>query len=115
MKGNKKFDKAEPNEDDTPTRLYSPIFTPHKQLGDFGLGIGLYFSTLRAFAFITFVAGLISTYNIMYFASEDYYPPDNDYDIPTLMIGSAVCLRTSYVPCIDCECLETEGRMEMGQ
>ena len=115
MKANKKYDKAEPNEDDTPTRLYSPIFTPHKQLGDFGLGIGLYFSTLRAFTFITLVAGLISAYNIMYFASEDYYPQDNDYDIPTLMIGSAVCLRTSYVPCIDCECLEGEGRIGMGQ
>jgi hypothetical protein len=33
MKGDKKLDRAEPGEDDDPTKLYSPIFTPHKQLG----------------------------------------------------------------------------------
>lgn len=31
--GNKKLERAEPGENDDPTRLYSPIFTPHSQLG----------------------------------------------------------------------------------
>jgi len=115
MKGNKKFEKAEPGEDDAPTRLYSPIFTPHKQLGDFGLGIGLYFSTLRAFAIITFVAGLFSIYNIMYFASDDYLPYEYQEKIPTLTIGSAICMKTSYVPCETCDCLPSEGNIEFGQ
>jgi hypothetical protein len=44
---------AEPGEKGRPTRLYDPIFTPHKQLGHFGLGIGLYFSTLRAWTVST--------------------------------------------------------------
>lgn len=30
---NKKLERAEPGENDDPTRLYSPIFTPHSQLG----------------------------------------------------------------------------------
>jgi hypothetical protein len=47
-KGGKELTRAEPGEREYPTKLYQPIFTPHKQLGDFGLGIGLYFSTLRA-------------------------------------------------------------------
>lgn len=66
----RKLDKAEPGENDDPTRLYHPIFTPHSQLGDFGLGIGLYFTSLRAITLITFMAGLVSLYNIMYFASD---------------------------------------------
>jgi hypothetical protein len=47
-KGSKELTRAEPGEREYPTKLYEPVFTPHKQLGDFGLGIGLYFSTLRA-------------------------------------------------------------------
>jgi hypothetical protein len=47
-KGGKELRRAEPGEREHPTKLYEPVFTPHKQLGDFGLGVGLYFSTLRA-------------------------------------------------------------------
>ena len=47
-KAGKELRRAEPGERELPTKLYEPLFTPHKQLGDFGLGIGLYFSTLRA-------------------------------------------------------------------
>ena len=62
-KGNKQLQMAEPGENELPTKLYDPIFTPHKQLGDFGLGIGLYFSTLRAITILTFLAGVLSTPN----------------------------------------------------
>lgn len=86
MKANKKLEKAEPGENGQPTRLYDPIFTPHKQLGDFGLGIGLYFSTLRAITFLTLVSGLISIYNIMYFSSEDYQPLEYQERISTLQV-----------------------------
>jgi hypothetical protein len=95
QKGNKKLEKAEPGENDVKTALYSPIFTPHAQLGDFGLGIGLYFSTLRAIAFVTFILGLISVYNIKYFASDEYLPlsyRDLITNKPT--IGSAICTNT---------------------
>jgi len=102
--GNKKMERAEPGENDDPTRLYSPIFTPHSQLGDFGLGIGLYFSTLRAITFITFVAGLVSVYNIVYFASSEYQPPEFTHNISMLERGSAICTHTTWVPCVDCNC-----------
>lgn len=39
-KANKQLQRAEPGEAEHETRLYSTLFTPHKQLGDFGLGIG---------------------------------------------------------------------------
>jgi hypothetical protein len=87
MKADKKLEKAEPGENGQPTRLYDPIFTPHKQLGDFGLGIGLYFSTLRAITFLTLVAGLISIYNILYFSSEDYLPLEYQESISTLQVS----------------------------
>lgn len=35
------FDLAEPGEHRYPTKLYSPLWTPMNQMGDFGLGVGL--------------------------------------------------------------------------
>ena len=105
QKGNKKLEKAEPGVNDVKTRLYSPIFTPHAQLGDFGLGIGLYFSTLRALAFVTFILGMVSVYNIRYFASDEYMPLEFRAQITNrLTIGSAICTNTPWVPCPDCNC-----------
>lgn len=86
MKANKKFEKAEPGESEHITRMYHPVFTPHKQLGDFGLGIGLYFSTLRAITFFSLLAGLVSLYNILYFSSEAYLPLEYQEGIPTLLV-----------------------------
>jgi hypothetical protein len=48
QKGHIIRDRAEPGERFCPTLLYEPLWTPHSQLGDWGIGIGLYFSTLRA-------------------------------------------------------------------
>lgn len=105
QKGDKKLEKAEPGENDVKTKLYSPIFTPHGQLGDFGLGIGLYFSTLRALAFATFLLGLVSAYNINYFASDAYMPVNfREQIINKLTVGSAICTNTPWVPCPDCNC-----------
>lgn len=39
-KGKQQFERAEPGERDLATKLYSPVFTPHNQLGDWGLGVG---------------------------------------------------------------------------
>jgi hypothetical protein len=80
------------------------------KLGDFGLGIGLYFSTLRALCFITFIAGLINLYNIMYFASDEYMPSELRDELPSLLQGSAICLDTQWVPCPDCNCTEENDR-----
>jgi hypothetical protein len=105
MNANKKFDRAEAGENDVPTRLYSPIWTPHNQLGDFGLGIGLYFSTLRAMIVITFICGLCSLKNILYFASAEYDPAYRSTN--WIELGSAVCGTRSWVPCPTCDCTDT--------
>lgn len=93
--------RAEPGESRLPTRLYSPLFTPLSQMGDFGIGIGLYFSSLRAIAFITFVAGCINIPNILYFAGEDYSA--NQPGVSTLLKGSAICTEQVWVPCPTCD------------
>lgn len=111
QKGDKQLSKAEPGEKRLKTRLYSPLFTPHAQLGDFGLGVGLYFSTLRAIALITFLLGLISIYNISYFASDSYMPQEFQDQISNIFIvGSAICTNTPWVPCPDCICASNDER-----
>ncbi|CAJ1934872.1 unnamed protein product [Cylindrotheca closterium] len=97
--------RAEPGENDVPTRLYSPIRLPHAQLGDFGIGIGLYFSTLRLILFLAVLCGLISIANIHFFASSSYQSPSNrDSIFPSLVQGSAICTETNWVACPSCEC-----------
>lgn len=66
------LEKAVPGEMRLNTKLYDPIFTPLSQMGDFGLGFGLYFATLRAVGIVTFIAGLVSLPNILYFRSFEY-------------------------------------------
>ena len=93
--------RAEPGESRLPTRLYSPFFTPLSQLGDFGIGIGLYFSSLRAIAFIALIAGCINIPNILYFAGEDYSA--SQPGVSTLLKGSAICTEQVWVPCPTCD------------
>eukprot|EP00980_Cylindrotheca_fusiformis_P007078 scaffold1482_cov120-Cylindrotheca_fusiformis.AAC.20 len=105
----KNWKKAEPGEDELPTKLYNPFTMPHNQLGDFGLGIGLYFSTLRLIFLLVFVSGLLSIANITFFASEDYQPISNREAImPTLVRGSAICTDTSWVACPTCICANND-------
>jgi len=94
------LDRAEPGEANLPTKLYSPLFTPLSQLGDFGIGVGLYFSSLRAVAFITLIAGCINLPNMMYFASEEYSKGQPGVSI--FLRGSAICTEQFWVPCPSC-------------
>ena len=73
------------------------------------MGIGLYFATLKGMAVITLIAGLISIYNLVYFASDDYILDEFRADIATLIQGSAVCTMTSWVPCPECDCIEDDN------
>lgn len=94
------YDRAKPGECTMPTKLYSPLFTPLSQLGDFGIGVGLYFSYLRAVAFITLVAGCISLPNILYYASDEY--SKGQPGVRFLLKGSAICTEQVWVPCPSC-------------
>jgi hypothetical protein len=102
-KSNQQLNRAEPGEAFLRTRLYSPIFTPHKQLGDWGLGIGLYFSTLRAVCILTFLAGVLNTQNFIYFSGPDYTADEQSSLRTPLLMGSAICTDATWVPCPDCK------------
>ena len=112
-KTKKNYELAVAGEHTVPTKLYSPFWTPHKQLGNFGLGIGLYFSTLRAMIVTMLLCGLLSLYNIIYFASDEY---DSAPKVKSLFLwGSAICSSTTWVPCPTCQCLTiTKGYTKFG-
>ncbi|CAB9522978.1 protease [Seminavis robusta] len=82
------------------TRLYDPKITPVSQMGNFGLGVGLYFSTLRALMFLTFICGLMSIPNFVFYSSAEY--SQEQPNVSTLLKGSAICTNTKWVPCPDC-------------
>ena len=104
-KADKQLQRAEPGEADIPTRLYSSLFTPHNQLGDFGIGIGLYFSTLRSLTVLVFCCGLIHIPNFIYFSGEEYsknqVKPDGT-KVDGIMRGSAICTDVHWVACPNC-------------
>ena len=99
-KGNESLERADPGEMHRPTKLYSPLFTPISQMGDFGLGTGLYFTTLRAMTIITFLLGVINIPNMMYFRSKEY--GNGQEKLPLLLQGSAICTKQAWVPCPTC-------------
>ncbi|KAL3940562.1 MAG: hypothetical protein SGBAC_004918 [Bacillariaceae sp.] len=100
--------RAEPGENSVPTRLYSPIMLPHAQMGDFGIGIGLYFSTLRLVLLLSLISGLIGIANIHFFASPSYQSPSNRDSIFPMVRGSAICTETSWVACPSCVCASSD-------
>jgi hypothetical protein len=99
-KGGSQMQRAEPGEDRLPTKLYNPFKTPHNQLGDWGLGVGLYFSTLRAIGLLMFAAGLLNIINIRYFASAEY--SNHQPGALRLVKGSAICTDREWVVCDNC-------------
>ena len=95
IKGNHRLEIAEPGERLHPTKLYSPISTPLSQMGDFGLGYGVYFSTLRYYALLCLLAGLLNIPNLLYFASDEYSSAGQNNTISPLLKGSAICTGES--------------------
>lgn len=93
--------KALPGESSRPTKLYSPFWTKASELGDFGMAIGVYFSTLRALVVIFLITAAIHIPNFQYFSSTDY-TSNGQADVATLLTGSAICTDTQWVPCPNC-------------
>ena len=91
--------RAEPGESVQPTDLYSPFTTPASAFVEWGIGVDLYFSTLRILAGILFCVGLIHLPNLMFYRT-DY--SENDKDMRWSLRGSAVCTTTEWVVCVDC-------------
>jgi hypothetical protein len=97
---NKKMAIATPGENKIETKLYSPVTTPINQLGDFGLGVGLYFGTLRALQVLLLLGGLLNIPNMVFFSSEEY--SESQKNTTWHMRGSAACDVHEWVPCMDC-------------
>ncbi len=55
-------------------KLYGIWSTSLPQLGDFGLGVGLYFYMTLMVTVLLAVAGLMNAYTIHYFKSDNYNP-----------------------------------------
>jgi hypothetical protein len=72
QKSDKLLERAERNENILPTKLYDPIWTPHNQLGDWGIGWGLYFASIRALMLLCLLSGLLSIPNMLFFKGPDY-------------------------------------------
>lgn len=103
------YDAAEPGDNEHPTRLYSWFFTPLKQMGDFGLGIGLYFSTLRSIAIMSLIAGCINIPNMLYFNSERYDTTKIPHGEINMIKASALCKNAPWVPCPTCDINDWRG------
>lgn len=96
-----RLERAEPGEQQA-TELYSPLWTPDSQLIEFGIGVALYFSTLRVLAAILIVAGLIHLPNLLYYSGSAYSDGQPGLRSATLA-GSAVCTVGEWVVCTTCK------------
>lgn len=101
------MERAEPGQVDDPdngitTELYSPWKTPESALNQWGLGVGSYFTTLRAMAFIMLVVGLINISNIYYYSSFDYSQSRADTSLAKTLWGSTICTDKIWVACSNC-------------
>lgn len=92
--------RAEPG-DTRESRLYNPFTTPESTLNEWGLGVGVYFSTLRIMAIMLVVLGLINIPNIIFFQSDEY--SDGQEGVSFTLTGSAICTRGTWQACPSCD------------
>ena len=69
--------RAEPGEYERPTKLYPILGTSDEDMSDFGIGVALYFSTIKYLCGLCLLAGLINIPNILYFSSDAYEGGDS--------------------------------------
>jgi hypothetical protein len=101
---------AEPGEKED-TELYNPLRTPQSSLIEWGIGIDLYFSSLRIMAGFLFIAGLINLPNMLFYASDDYSPEGKD-DLSFSLKTSMICTTFEWVVCEDCLAIEWDSNEE---
>ena len=88
-----------------------PLSTPLRELGDFGLGVGLYFSSRVAMVIMFSLIGFLNALTIMaYYRSDVYDPEGSKIDLPYDLRASAIC-TTEHKICLDWECLEKTKRV----
>jgi hypothetical protein len=108
-----KKERAEPGEQ-TATELYSPFTTSERSLAEFGIGVALYFTTLRVLAVILIIAGLIHIPNLLYYSGSDY-SDGQDGLISFSLMGSAICTLGTWVVCTDCDPADYDNTEEQNR
>ena len=106
--GDRKIMRVEPGAREAAATLYPLWSTSINDLGDFGLGIGLYFRTLQAVALLLIICFLINIPVMIYYATNyDQYKYgeivgmssiSSVFPIAEAVIGTAWC---PYAPPID--------------
>jgi hypothetical protein len=110
---NRNSKRADYGVHDRRTKLYDVFNTPESELAEFGLGVGIYFWTLRVLAVITFVAGIINVPNMVYFASSEYTGSAQWTQTSIGAVGSALCTDTRWVACPTCTMSQWERRSKL--
>ena len=85
-----------------------PLNTPLRELGDFGLGVGFYFSSRVAMMIIFAVIGSLNAFTIMAYYRSKAYATGKD-DLPYDLRTSAVCHNDMTI-CLDKECYNKASR-----
>jgi hypothetical protein len=93
--------RAEPGEYQSDTEMYDWMRLKQATFIEWGTGVDLYFISLRFFACLMLVCGLINVPAIMFYSSEKYNG-DAEQDYSFILRGSAVCSNTQWVACTDC-------------
>lgn len=91
------------------SKLYGFFTTPSRAFSEWGIGVALYFQSLKMFSMALLVACIISIRNIAFYQSVDYH--GKDHDILYKYYGSAICESYEYVTCEESYCnMEEMGR-----
>jgi hypothetical protein len=101
-KNGRKYMRVKPGNNDEKTMLYPVWKTPLQDMGDFGIGVGMYFDMLRFFGFVALIAAFICTPALVFYASNDYSPDGKDAIVNPINKASAICTNTFWVPCPNC-------------
>lgn len=94
--------RAQYGERDEPTRLYNFITTPESEFADFGIGLAIYFWTVRMLAIIMFIAGCINIPTMIFFSSTEYSEQGQSNVSSFGVVGSAICTEQVWKACPTC-------------
>lgn len=82
------------------TQLYNWWKTRGSALDDFGIGVGLYFNSMKFMAMALMLSYLASLPNVFYYFSEEYGGTENHQELLDFSLkGSAICKNTIWVAC----------------
>lgn len=92
--------RAEPGESQS-TDLYNPLKTPSSSFIEWGIGVDLYFSSVRIMSMILLLAGLLNIYSIYYYGSTEYSPNGKNSLSTFSLVGTAICTTGDWVVCAE--------------